>query len=75
MKNCLESYNVETGRKLIERVNQHSRKDITPHMFKQSIAANHPTVVLHKFLAVITTTGSIRERYQNFYLTHRTGLC
>ena len=28
MKNCPESYNDETGQKLIERVNEHSGKDI-----------------------------------------------
>ena len=44
MKNCLESYNGETGRRLIERVREHSGKDINSHMFKHSIAANHPTV-------------------------------
>ena len=33
MKNCLESYNGETGRGLIERVNEHSGKDINSHMF------------------------------------------
>ena len=49
MKNCLESYNGETGRKLIERVNEHSGKDINSHMFKHSIAANHPTVRLDDF--------------------------
>ena len=34
MKNCMESYNVETGRRLIERVNEHSREKINSHMFK-----------------------------------------
>ena len=28
MKNCLESDNGETGRRLIERINEHSWKDI-----------------------------------------------
>ena len=46
MRNCLESYNGETGRRLIERLNEHSGKDINSHMFKHSIAANHPTVTL-----------------------------
>ena len=45
MKNCLESYNGETGRKPIKRVNEHSRKDINSLMFKHSIAA-HPSVTL-----------------------------
>ena len=46
MKNCLDSYNGESGRRLIERVNEHSGKDINSHMFKHSMAANHPTVTL-----------------------------
>ena len=49
MKNCLESYNGETGRRLIEQVNEHSGKDTNSHMFKHSIAANHPTVTLDNF--------------------------
>ena len=46
MKNCLESYNGETGRKPVERVNEHSGKDINSHTFKYSMATNHPTVTL-----------------------------
>ena len=49
MKICLESYNGETGRRLIEQVNEHNGKDINPHMFKHSMAANHPTVTLDDF--------------------------
>ena len=49
MKNCLESYNGETGRGLIERVNEHSRKDINSHMFKHLVVANHPTVIVDDF--------------------------
>ena len=49
MKNFMESYNVETGRRLIERINEHSRKDINSHMFKHSMAANHSTVKLNDF--------------------------
>ena len=46
IKNCLWSYNGETGRRLIKRVNEHSGKDINSYMFKHSMAANHPTVTL-----------------------------
>ena len=38
MKNCLESYNGETGRRPIERVNEHNGKDINPHMFKGTLS-------------------------------------
>ena len=49
IKNCLEFYNGETGRRLIERVNEHSEKDRNSYMFKHSMAANHPTVTLDDF--------------------------
>ena len=49
MESCLESYNGETGRRLIERVNEHGGKDINSHMFKHSMTANHPTVTLDDF--------------------------
>ena len=42
-KKCLESCKGETGTRLIERVSEHSGKDINSNMFKHSIAANHPT--------------------------------
>ena len=78
MKNCLESYNGETGRRLIEPVNEHSGKDINSHMFKHSMGANHPTVTLDDFTVPSsgyhTTTGSLRGRYQNLYSSNRTGL-
>ena len=46
---CTEFYNGETGGRLIQQVNEHSEKDVNPHMFKHPIAANHPTVTLHHF--------------------------
>ena len=49
MKNCLESYNGETGRRLKERVNEHSDKDINSHMFNHSIEANHPAATVDNF--------------------------
>ena len=49
MKNCIESYNGETGKSLIERVAEHSAKDINSHTFQYLIAANHPTVTLNNF--------------------------
>ena len=54
MKNYLESYNGETGRRLIEQVNEHSGKDKNSHMFKQLMATNHPTVTLDDFTVLIS---------------------
>ena len=51
-KKCLESYNGETRRRMIERDNKHSGKDINSHMLTHSIAANHPTVTLDNFTVV-----------------------
>ena len=45
MKNCLESYNGEAGRRLIERVNEHNGKDINSRMFKGTLSG------LRQFLA------------------------
>ena len=49
MKNCLESYNDETGKRLIEMVIEHSGKDLNSHMFKHSMGVNDPTVSLDDF--------------------------
>ena len=46
---CNETYNGETGRRLIERVHEHCGKDKDSHMFKHSIEANHPGVTLDDF--------------------------
>ena len=62
MKYCLESYNGETGRTLIERVNEHSRKDINSHMFKHSMAANYPTVTLDDF--TVLSSGYRNRRFK-----------
>ena len=62
MKNCLESYNGETGRRLIERVNEHSRKDINSHMFKHSMAANHSTLTLDDF--TVLSSGYCNRKFK-----------
>ena len=49
MKDCLESYNDETGKRSIEIVTEHSGKDLNSHMFKHSMGVNHPTVTLDDF--------------------------
>ena len=42
VKDCIDSYNGETGRRLIEQVNERSGKDVNSHMFKCWIEANQP---------------------------------
>ena len=49
MKNCLEFCKGKTRKRLIERDNEHSRKDINPHMLKYFNEANHPTTTLDNF--------------------------
>ena len=60
MKNCLVFYNGETGKRLIERVNEHSGKDINSHMFKHSMATNYPSVTLDDF-TVLSSVYSNRK--------------
>ena len=62
MKNCLESYNGETGSRLIERVNEHSEKDINSHMFKYSMATNHPAVTLDYF--TVLSSGYCNRKFK-----------
>ena len=65
MKNCPESNNGETARRLIERGTEHSGKDIKSNMLRYSIEVNHPTVTfISQFLAVVTGAGSLRGKYQ-----------
>ena len=49
MKNWLESYNGEKGRRLIEPVNENRGKDKNSDMFKYLIEANHTIVKLDNF--------------------------
>ena len=46
---CTEDYTGETGRRLIERVKDHSGKDSKSHLFKHSMEANHETLTLDDF--------------------------
>ena len=47
--NYNEDYNGEIGRRLIERVHEHSDKDVNSHLFKHSIQTDHPTVTIDDF--------------------------
>ena len=44
---CTEDYTGGTGRRLIERVKDHSGKDSKSHLFKHAMETNHRTVTLH----------------------------
>ena len=46
---CTEDYTGETGRRLIERVKDHSGKDSKSHLFKHAMETNHKTVTLDDF--------------------------
>ena len=52
--NCNEEYNGETGRRLIERVQEHSGKDVNSHAFKQPIESNDPLVTIDSFCVLKT---------------------
>ena len=46
---CNVSYNGEIGRRLAERVKDHSGRDKDSHMYKHSVEQEHPTVKLSDF--------------------------
>ena len=46
---CTEDCTEETGRRLIERVKDHSGKDSKPHLFKHAMETNHKVVTLGDF--------------------------
>ena len=72
MKNRLESCNGETGRRLMEQVNEHSGKDINSRMFKHSITANHPTVTLDNF--TVLSSGYRKKKFKRKVSEPLTGL-
>ena len=46
---CTEDYTGEAGRRLIERVKDHSGKDSKSHLFKHSMETIHKTLTLDDF--------------------------
>ena len=76
MKNCFESYQVDTGKRLIGRDNEHRGKDINSHMFKHSIAAKHPTVTLGNFIVLSSgyRNREFKRKYKTFYLLYKADL-
>ena len=49
VEQCTEDYTGETGRRLIERLKDHSGKDSKAHLFKHAMQTNHKTVTLDDF--------------------------
>ena len=72
MKICPKSYNDDTGRKSIEQVNEHSRKDINSNIFKNLIKATHKTVTLDNFtvLGSFTAIRNLREKWESLFIKH-----
>ena len=46
---CTEDYTGERGRRLIERVKDHSSKDLKSYLIKDSVETNHKMVTLYDF--------------------------
>ena len=61
-KNCLESYSGQTRIRWIDRVNEHSEKDINSHIFKHSIEPSHPTVRLDNF--TVLSSGYCNRKFK-----------
>ena len=53
--NCNEEYKGETGRRLIERVHEHSGKDVNSYVFKHSIETDHPIIIIDDFRVLKTS--------------------
>ena len=49
LETCGKSYIGEIGRKLAERVSEHSGRDKSSYMYKKSIEKDHPAVKLQDF--------------------------
>ena len=60
--NCNEENNVETGRRLIERLHDHSVKDVDLHVSKHSIETDHPTVTIDD--SRVLRTGYCQKRFR-----------
>ena len=60
--NCNEEYNDETGRRLIERVHEHSGKEVNSHVFKHSLETDHPTVTVDEFR--VLKTGCRQKKFR-----------
>ena len=44
-----DTYNGETQRKLVERIDEHGGKDKNSHVYQQSVNSNHDLVTLDNF--------------------------
>ena len=49
---CNETYNGETGRRLIEQIDEHREKDKNSHVYEHSVNSNHALVTLDDFTIV-----------------------
>ena len=72
-ENCLESYNGETGKRLIEWVKESNRKYIAWYIFKHTIQTYHPTVTLDNFLDLTSGYGNSkfkRKVSESLFIKH-----
>ena len=61
---CAEDYTGETIIRQIERLKDHSGKDLKSHLLKHSVETNHKTVTLHDFkiIGVVYKTSKFRRK-------------
>ena len=59
---AIVGYNGETARWLINRVHEHSVKDVNSHFFIHSIETNHPTVTTDDFR--VLKTGYRQKKFR-----------
>ena len=49
---CNETYNGETGRRLVEQIDEHRGKNKNSHVYEHSMSSNHTRVTLDDFTIV-----------------------
>ena len=68
---CNETYNGDTGRRLIEQVGEHRVKDKNSHVYQDLVNSNHALVTLDDF-AILNLgykhIASSKGRFQKLYL-------
>ena len=67
---CKETYTGDTGRKLVERTDEHRWKDKNLHEYQHSVNLNHVLVALDDFTNLIpdTNIANTKEKFPRVYL-------
>ena len=56
---CNETYNGATGRRLVERIDEHRGKNKNSHVYQHSMNSNHALVTLDGFTILNSHSGAV----------------